>query len=206
MAVPPWTGPVGLAHTVFLLHAWRPFLHCPFWSAWAPLRGLHPRVPGLQTPRSEPLVQEGRASLPPPPGPVRGQRLDTLSRSQPHRVRSPTLHGSKAMPLAALHPPWLAPGVSLPLVLGPGLGVPRAWIEPREVVLAGQGSWVLRATPGEKAGAWGCGRGFVGGEGWNGPRAAHWPRSLPLGRAPLPGSTLRLEGPWGCQGAQRGRS
>ena len=194
MAVPPWTGPVGLAHTVFLLHAWRPFLHCPFWSAWAPLRGLHPRVPGLQTPRSEPLVQEGRASLPPPPGPVRGQRLDTLSHSQPHRVRSPNPHGSKAMLLAApasyTHPGRL-------------LASPSPWFWAQVWGSPGPG---LGATPGEKAGAWGCGRGFVGGEGWNGPRAAHWPRSLPLGRAPLPGSTLRLEGPWGCQGAQRGRS
>ena len=135
-AVPPWMGPVGLAHTVFLLHAWRPFLHCPFWSAWAPLRGLHPGVPSLQTPRSEPLVQEGRASLSPPMGPAQGQCLDTLSRSQPHRIRSPNPHGSKAMLLATpasyTHPGWLLASPSPWFWAqvwgspGPGLG-PGRW-------------------------------------------------------------------------------
>lgn len=192
---------MGLAHTLFLLHAWRPFLHCPFWSARALLRGLHPGVPGPQTSnRCFQASGPGRQGLPlASSGASTGSALRDSGPPQPHCIHSPNPHGAKGMPLAtpvSLHPPWLAPGVSLPLALGPGMGVPRAWNGPREAALAGQGSWVLRATPGEKAGPW------VGGKGGMGP-------GLPTGLAACPqAGHLSLAPHRGCggPGAAKGHS
>lgn len=99
------------------------------------------------------------------PGASEGSALrDPVSPPTPPCLQSepPQLQSHAPCHPCILHPSWLAPGISPALVLGPGLRVPRAWNGPREVVLAGQGSWVLRATPGEKAGAWGVGKGLRG--------------------------------------------
>ena len=120
------------------------------------LVGLGPaQRPPSQSPRPpDPKVGAsgpGRQGLPPAsPGASAGSALRhpvPLPAPPCPQPKPPRLQSHAPRRPCVLHPPWQAPGVSLPLVLGPGLGVPRAWIGPREVVLAGQGSCPPSAGP-----------------------------------------------------------
>lgn len=84
---------------------------------------------------------------------------------------------SPSPPLQASTHARQLPGASLALALGPGLGVPRAWDPPRKVTSAGQGSWVLRATPGGKGSILRVGEGLHGRNG-AGSGGTHWAQSL----------------------------
>lgn len=166
---------MGLAHTLFLLHAWRPFLHCPFWSARALLRGLHPGVPGPQTSnRCFQASGPGRQGLPlASSGASTGSALRDSGPPQPHCIHSPNPHGAKGTPLATpvsyTHPGWLL------AFLSPWLWA-QVWGSPEPGMGPGRRPWLGRGP--------GC-------------------SEPPLVRKLVPGWEVRVEWAQGCPLASR---
>lgn len=140
-AVPP--GRACGAGTTLLLHARVALPALPVLVSPGLLGGLH-RGPQPPDPEVRSLWSRKAGLASRLPGASEGQHLETLSCL---RVCSPNPHSAQAAPCHPCVPaPTLAGSWRLPPGSGPRSQGPRAWNGPREVVLAGQGSWVLRAT------------------------------------------------------------